>query len=317
MHSLYISCFGKTIKLESNNKELILYFLNNKQEVNNTFPSLDISVKSCKYVFSVIVEDSKSASVTAIVRNKDVITIKSRLPKLSETDYLDNDIRIVLLSVFDYIFQETDSRYLLHASAVCINGKTIILSGDSGSGKTSIAVKLAIDCGAKFVGDNQVVIGQSANKPVIFSGTVMPELRECIVRQCFPDLIPYFDANKYYEGIISARPILKDKVINIEKPQSIDYIFFPQLLPQLSTQEMVFTAMAPEKLKRKMYFELSRNINGSNLLLALNCPVPRFTDELLDQKRFVYAEILARNVKGFIVSGGMENIVDKILTTIK
>jgi HPr kinase/phosphorylase len=49
---------------------------------------------------------------------------------------------------------------LLHASCVSIGGKAVLLFGESGSGKSDLALRL-IDGGAKLVGDDQVVVRKS------------------------------------------------------------------------------------------------------------------------------------------------------------
>lgn len=46
---------------------------------------------------------------------------------------------------------------IIHATCVSINNKAVLLMGDSGSGKSDLALRL-IDAGAKLVGDDYVQI---------------------------------------------------------------------------------------------------------------------------------------------------------------
>lgn len=45
----------------------------------------------------------------------------------------------------------------LHASCIAINSKAVLILGESGSGKSDLALRL-IDSGAKLVGDDQIVL---------------------------------------------------------------------------------------------------------------------------------------------------------------
>ena len=48
----------------------------------------------------------------------------------------------------------TAGRLLLHATAVAIDGRAVLLRGASGSGKSDLALRL-IDAGARLVADDQ------------------------------------------------------------------------------------------------------------------------------------------------------------------
>jgi len=52
------------------------------------------------------------------------------------------------------------SAILVHASCVCIGGKGVLLLGESGSGKSDLALRL-IDGGATLVADDQVRVSLS------------------------------------------------------------------------------------------------------------------------------------------------------------
>ena len=50
---------------------------------------------------------------------------------------------------------------LIHATAISVNGKGLILRGPSGSGKSDLAAR-AIDGGAVLIGDDQIVLSRRA-----------------------------------------------------------------------------------------------------------------------------------------------------------
>jgi HPr kinase/phosphorylase len=55
---------------------------------------------------------------------------------------------------------------LLHATAVAINGRAVLLSGPSGSGKSDLALRL-IDAGARLVADDQSELSRRGDVLVV------------------------------------------------------------------------------------------------------------------------------------------------------
>lgn len=54
---------------------------------------------------------------------------------------------------------------LLHASCVAIGGRAVLITGDSGAGKSDLALRL-IDRGAALVSDDQVTLGLDGDRLV-------------------------------------------------------------------------------------------------------------------------------------------------------
>ena len=50
-----------------------------------------------------------------------------------------------------------------HASAVCLDGQAVMLTGESGSGKSSLALSLIESHGATLVGDDRVLVTAQAD----------------------------------------------------------------------------------------------------------------------------------------------------------
>jgi serine kinase of HPr protein (carbohydrate metabolism regulator) len=55
---------------------------------------------------------------------------------------------------------------LYHASCIAINNHAVLIRGDSGSGKSDLALRL-IDQGAQLIADDQVIITRVASKLVL------------------------------------------------------------------------------------------------------------------------------------------------------
>lgn len=91
---------------------------------------------------------------------------------------------------------------LVHATAVAINGKAILLRGPPGAGKSDLALRL-IDAGANLIADDQAELRKSGNgvyvrAPAAIAGLIevrgvgilrLPELDEAPLAMCV-DLLP-------------------------------------------------------------------------------------------------------------------------------
>ena len=53
--------------------------------------------------------------------------------------------------------------FLIHSTAISLNGDGILIKGPSGSGKTDLALRL-IESGGKLISDDQVIIKRKAKK---------------------------------------------------------------------------------------------------------------------------------------------------------
>lgn len=81
----------------------------------------------------------------------------------------------------------------LHATAVAINGKGVLLLGPSGSGKSDLALRL-IDRGAVLIGDDIVLVGRGDTNPILQTApniAGMIEMRGVgIIKMPFADGVP-------------------------------------------------------------------------------------------------------------------------------
>jgi HPr kinase/phosphorylase len=101
---------------------------------------------------------------------------------------------------------------LVHATAVAIDGKAILLRGPSGAGKSDLALRL-IDGGARLVADDQAELRQAEKRvwvraPAALTGLLevrgigilrVPALEEAPVA-LFVDLLPSAEIERLPEG---------------------------------------------------------------------------------------------------------------------
>jgi hypothetical protein len=81
--------------------------------------------------------------------------------------------------VLSFIF-EMQGRCILHASAVGVGDGAIAFSGDSGAGKSTMAMMLASD-GSPFLSDDVTVIDPNTKPPTLYRGSLGARLRQSSV----------------------------------------------------------------------------------------------------------------------------------------
>lgn len=95
------------------------------------------------------------------------------------------DIVYLLLLVFSRGLNKR-GKYIIHCAAVEKNGDCILIAGEPGAGKTSIALCLCLNYGYKLVSNDRTVIGLSNNRPYVFSGTLETSIRPQMKKLLFP-----------------------------------------------------------------------------------------------------------------------------------
>lgn len=79
-----------------------------------------------------------------------------------------------------------------HSGAIDLNGKSILLLGKIGAGKTSIAIDLCRRYGAALIGNDITIIGLQDNELCLKGGTKFFTLRYESMKRNLPDLLPFF-----------------------------------------------------------------------------------------------------------------------------
>ena len=111
--------------------------------------------------------------------------------------------------------------YLLHASCVSRDGKGVLFSGESESGKTTLALSLVKD-GFDYLADDDCLLRQKGRLLKVLSFPTRPKIKSSLIRY-FPEIKPKF--------LGSINPKQK-KIIHLEKiyPRSYQENTIPRLL---------------------------------------------------------------------------------------
>ncbi|MBL7198147.1 MAG: hypothetical protein ISS47_08605 [Candidatus Omnitrophica bacterium] len=111
--------------------------------------------------------------------------------------------------------------YLLHASCVSKDGKGVLFSGESESGKTTLALALVRD-GFNYLADDDCLLSQKGRLSKVLSFPTKPKIKDRLIRY-FPEIKPKF--------LSSINPKQK-KIVYLEKiyPRSYQENTIPRLL---------------------------------------------------------------------------------------
>lgn len=130
------------------------------------------------------------------------------------TEPINKDLTINTLTITHIIISLTlflSDKILVHAGAISHNGKTILITGNGGAGK-STAVLRHVEAGWTFYGDDLVIIGKKNNRWFVWPywRPVKTSKKTC---QIIKSLLPYYDGQDNHTK----------KVLQIEKIFDLDY----------------------------------------------------------------------------------------------
>lgn len=84
--------------------------------------------------------------------------------------------------------RQSTKRFMVHASAVELNGRGAVLVGPTGAGKTSLALDLCLRHGFRLLSADWTIVGQRGDSPFILGGSKVLNLRLGSLRMVSPEL---------------------------------------------------------------------------------------------------------------------------------
>lgn len=154
MKKLRMKCHSAEIIFATNSEKIYNYFLTDEEQVPETIPGIEIIPdENAKLNGNYLIYLDKSPNLVQI--NPD---LNQALICVPENELYLPDLIYLALSMFAKELNKED-KYFIHCAIVEKDGKATLISGEPGSGKTTLAMYLCMEKGYNFVCNDRAVIG--------------------------------------------------------------------------------------------------------------------------------------------------------------
>lgn len=217
------------------------------------------------------------------------------------------------------------SRYLLekeladqgkmttHSACIEKNGKAVLVLGEAGSGKTSLALNLCMREGYTLISNDQTVIGMKGEKLFAFEGTKFLNLRYSSIKENLPELVHIFGKDEVENW--AQKVTVQASDIGIEEQNNeteIDQVI--QLHVDNREKDVKETKGDNWRNNFLLYQNLTENIRNTNSTAVdkEGHPigyVPSYDNEERYNKRIEVIDKINSNPKYRYLSGNLEEII--------
>lgn len=208
----------------------------------------------------------------------------------------------------------------IHAAAVSLNAKAVLILGKEGSGKTTTALSLCRSHGGRLIGNDLVVVGSVSEngEMVTRSGTKFLSFRRESIQRNIPDLLHLFpegNEDSWLQKVLVHPPKVNIKMCDGEVSLGSAYFVHVD-----ETKTDLFVKSANNVVNRLYLNEnFSRYIRGTCIALLDDKLrylgyVPSFDSKVLFAKRAKLIERLFSEYSMKFVSGPLGKVVDYIVS---
>lgn len=188
----------------------------------------------------------------------------------------ERDVRVFLLSPIVGILLHQRGYLPLHSSGICYNNGAVLFAGNSGSGKSTIALAMNRHFGHKLISDDITVVNLDKGKTVINSS--------------FPSVKLWQDGLEKFEIPIEEVPVIRKDVLKYRYDNSAGFYD-----GKLSPSHLFF--VEPSEVKQAQITEIKGTEKFN--LLRQNIFRKNMIDELYSSEHFVISSALLNQVSCF------------------
>lgn len=221
--------------------------------------------------------------------------------------------------------RQRDFMFTSHATALSMEDKGVLIFGERGDGKTSVALSLGRTYGYKLIANDLAIIGYDDENEqlALHNGTKIFGLRLSAIRGRFPELLHLFPDQTQRSWITKAF-VYPDKVgIATEMhPKSLTRAFMVHL-DNTKTDKLSAQEMNDLWVRNYLYENFSRYIRGTAIVafgesnLDFLDYMPSLDDRGCHENRLKIIRFLIEKIKILNVSSGsLEEIRDFIHTSV-
>lgn len=310
MKKLRMKCHSAEIIFATDCENIYNYFLTDEEQVPETIPGIEILPdENADLSGNYLMYLDKSPNIVQI--NSD---LNQALICVPEKELYLPDLIYLALSMFAKELNKED-KYFIHCAIVEKNGKATLISGEPGSGKTTLAMYLCMEKGYNFVCNDRAVIGMENGIPYIYCGTLQTHIRVGVIHEYFPSLVHKIDKEKMdrpWENKIYINPEFDELGIKVNKTAELSNILFTSTYP-VKDEETNLTRQMDDVATLATMKAVSEYIRADrNIVLSTNYPFPNFDNQELAMKRMAFVEKIVKNVGIYNARGNIKKLSDMI-----
>lgn len=302
-----IDCLGARVIIDTN-VPLKQFFLRNKDKIE--FPALVILEDEKTFEGEKNIMTYRNSQERKIVCSEKEISVSYPYEELT-------DKNIAYLS--KYLIEKQLGEMGMatcHSACVSKKGQAILLLGDAGAGKTSIALNLCLKNGYSLISNDKTVIGIKGGSLYAFDGTKYLNLRYKSIKENLPQFIDLFgstDIESWSEKIkVQAREI---GIEECYQPTEITGIIFLHV----DNRESRLTVSPGDSRRNNfiLYNNLTENIRASSSTFVdkKGHPVgyiPSYDSESIYRKRIEIIKKINQTLEYKYVSGKLQDVLKYI-----
>lgn len=214
--------------------------------------------------------------------------------------------------------RQEDSIFTTQGAGASKQGKTVLIMGKRGSGKSSITLELCRKYNYNLIGNDLVLVGLKKNQGYLFGGSKVFTLRFTTVKHYNTDLQRFFKKKNQDEWTNKVRVYPKDLEISVEKehPKIINAFYVhlednksaPLYIRRIGDKETSYMG------RLFLYEELSRYIRGACIPIVLGSQfyigdyLPSLDKPKYHRNRVKFIDWLINDLRFYYISGSMDTI---------
>lgn len=236
------------------------------------------------------------------------------------TDFIDGQA-IAWVSYWMMEQQKQEKSYFtMHSSALTINGKGILLLGQSGAGKTSLMLNLCQKYPSTVISNDLTVVRHDpqSRKMFLIDGTKEIRLRLASVEKNFPNLRYLFPGNN--ASAWESKVVVSPEGIGLKSESGTPEIHsvFEVYLDSKGTDDLSIKQEKEIPIRYKLYEDMSRIVRGSAISVFDGKQkflgyMPSLDSDKIHDNRVSCIEEMVDNIGVISVSGGnIEEVTEAI-----
>lgn len=307
---------GQSVNVFSDFSGFLHFFTGNEVSYPMDIPGWEVSSIERQEDPSIFYYPARDTEFSYLTEQK-VFVIKGRIE-----DFEDGQALAYASFWLSEAERQRGSVFTVHAAALSMNDKGILLVGDRGSGKTSITLGLLERFDGQLAANDLTILRYDTNEGQAFleGGSKMLRLRFASIKSRFPHLLSFFaDKNDDAPWLSKALVDPKQLGISVIEESKLLSTAFTVHLDSDPNEPLIVTRLSGIEVQFELYENLSRIIRGSAISVFGSDKnilgyMPSLDDEDTHKKRVELINYLTQRLGVWHVSGGnLDQICEVIL----